>query len=152
MARDFERAVPAIPRVVRRDFESDLGVELADIFRTEAPYGDELRNSFHMADTIDANVASGGGIRLNVEVDAVDPGSGYDYLDVTRYGHAGPITVQTRKTLRWPYSASGYVFAKQSAGSHVGRDWVDTASLEADRALDASENRIGRVIETVVLG
>lgn len=148
-AREFGEAASAIPRVVRRDFQNELAGDLTGMFRDAAPYDFDGRDNYHLQDNIDANMSRGGGIRVTVTAEARSPESGYDYLDVTRYGHAGTIFPVRKRKLKWTQNGQRIV-RPYSAGSTVAGDWVEEGAAAADSAVDEAEGRIGRGIERVI--
>ena len=100
------RAPSTLPRIVRTEFASELAPDLEGEFRDAAPYDYEERDSYHLQDNIDAEMAGGGGMRITVYAEAVSPENGFDYLDVTRFGR-GPTHAQTAKKMRWPGPGGG---------------------------------------------
>lgn len=124
--------------------------ELVGTFQHHAPYDYEERDAYHMRDNIEVDVRDLGRAELLVRVEAISPESGYDYLEVTRFGHEGPIFPVSRKWLKWT-SAGRVRFAKVSAGSHPAFDWVQAAEYESDIILGDISDRVGRQISTRVL-
>ena len=114
-----------------------------------APYDYEERDSYHLQDNIDAEMAGGGGMRITVYAEAVSPENGFDYLDVTRFGR-GPTHAQTAKKMRWP-GPGGWIFRTAAGPWSPGSDWVTDAAYRTDRYLDDAEEEIAREIERQIL-
>jgi hypothetical protein len=142
VARKYSNAGRDLRRIIETDYLTDTREDLREIFRGFAPYDEEDRDTFHMAETIEARVR---GTRIEVEVSAISPESGFDYLDVTRFGHRGRLYPDKGTFLRWK-SGGRVHYARSTAGHHPAVDWVDAALPAAQRAADRSADRIGRKI------
>jgi len=120
-------------------------------FERQAPYDADERDSYHMRDHIESHVEDLGRAQLTVTVEAISPESGYDYLDVTRRGHKGAISVKQQKRLKWK-DAEGTHFAVTTKGHHPASDWTEQAHDNvADHIAEPLANRVGRIISTRVI-
>lgn len=124
--------------------------ELREPFESFAPYDAEERDSYHMQDHITVTVAAAGRIQATVKVEAISPESGFDYLDVTRYGHRGTLTPRRGTFLKWTSGGVTY-YARETAGHHPATDWVEDAEPAAEQAAGDIADRVGRVVYTRLL-
>lgn len=148
-ARDLSRAA----RNLRREMVTLMrasGDELAAPFKAAAPFDVEERDSYHMRDHITVKVSGAGLPHAEVDVQAISPENGFDYLAVTRFGHRGTIRVKRAKYLRWVQQGE-VMYAKETAGWHPAGDWVEDAMPEAEAVADALADRIGRTVYTRLL-
>lgn len=125
--------------------------EIIDIFETFAPYDLDERDDFHMSDHIEVELGTVGRVRSTVSILARDPSSGFDYLNITRFGHRGTIKPKRKRWLRWEAPPGTVHFAKETKGHHPETDWVEEASVVAESEADDLSDRIGRVIYTRIL-
>jgi hypothetical protein len=115
-----------------------------------APYDAEERDDYHLQDNIEARTAARDSIQTTVYARAVDPSSGFDYLDVTRFGHSGRIYPTRGEYLFWR-SNGRLMRARSTAGHHPASDWVDDASVEAEQAAERVAETVGRRVYARVL-
>lgn len=135
--------------IILQEFEH-ASPQMSEVFAHHAPYDFDERDDYHMSEHVEAQVADTGRATMTVRIDAISPESGYNYLGVTRFGHAGPITADPPNRLRW---VSGGVthFARRTAGHHPASDWVENAQFEAEIIAGDIRDRVGREISTRVL-
>lgn len=149
-ARDLSRAARRMRTEMVREFR-DHADELTIPFVAAAPYDIQERDDYHLVDHIKASVSSAGRVQAIVTAEAISPGSGFDYLDVTRFGHRGTIRARSGGFLKFPGLDGQPIFAKETAGSHPGSDWVADAQPEGDAIAGELADRIGRAVVTRVL-
>jgi hypothetical protein len=77
---------------------------------------------------------------------------GYDYTDVTRFGHRGRRVYPKRaRNLRVHYQGhmKGYIWRPSVRGHHPRRDWVETAMPDVRRTLKRAGDRLDTDITAV---
>lgn len=119
------------------------------VFEEFAPFDQDERDDMHLVDHIDARTDISGRVQTTVYVTARSP-SGFDYLDVTRFGHRGPLRPRQAEYLRWR-DGTGWHRALETRGHHPGRDWTEDAAREAEVEADDVADRVGRVVYTRLL-
>lgn len=124
--------------------------ELAEPFFVMSPYDFDERDSYHMQDHISVSVAARGRVEATVKIEAISPESGFDYLDVTRFGNRGSLRPRTSRFLKWQAGGETH-FARETEGFHPATDWVADAQPDAEaRAADVAA-RAGRAVYTRLL-
>lgn len=84
----------------------------------------------------------GGGLEFTVRADAVNPESGYDYVGVTRFGHAvARIYPKHSKALRTPFGPRASV-----RGYKPASDWAEDSFPAIRSHARSVSSRIGRQI------
>lgn len=148
-ARDLSAAARELRSLMLREMRSSAP-EVQAIFEDYAPYDVQERDDFHMQEHIEVVIATAGRIRANVQVLARSPESGFDYLDVTRFGHRGRLVAKRGRFLKWSDGTDTH-WARETAGHHPRSDWVEDAGPEVDVEADLVADRIGRVVYTRLL-
>lgn len=147
--RDLSRAAREMRSLMVRELRA-ASPEVVAIFEEYAPYDFMERDDYHLSEHITAALSTAGRIRVTIRVAAISPESGFDYLDVTRFGHRGTIKPRHKRWLKWSDGIETF-FAKETAGHHPTSDWVEDAQPEAERVTDDVAERVGRVIYTRLL-
>lgn len=146
--RQLSAAAAGMRRVMVSEMRaSEMRLEAA--FEEHAPYDYDERDDEHLVDNIDARTDVRGRVVTTVYVTARSP-SGFDYLDVTRFGHRRPLRPRQAQYLRWRDGA-GWHRALETRGFHPDRDWTVDAAREADSEADDIADRVGRVVYTRLL-
>lgn len=145
----LDKAARDLRSIMLREIR-EFAPEIAVIFEDYAPYDFDERDDYHMADHIEVAIATAGRIRATVQVAARDPATGFDYLDVTRFGHRGRIRRKNKSWLKWSNGSETF-FARETAGHHPRSDWVEDARPEVEVETDRIAAHLGRTVYTRVL-
>ena len=122
-ARDMSEAARRMRGVILQELR-ESEEELREPFERWAPYDlFEDHDTYHMQDHVTVSIATAGKIEANVRVRAVSPNTGFDYLDVTRFGR-GAIVPVSGKVLRFPYHGE-IIFTKYVKPWDPGLDWAE---------------------------
>lgn len=148
-AAQMSRAARELRNVIIREMRGSQD-DVQDTFESRAPYDSDERDSYHLRDHIEARLFVAGRVRVTVYATAKDPRNGFDYLDITRKGHRGPIRPKRAPLLRWRAGGRSFT-AKETAGSHPDSDWVEEALPEAEQIAEDVADRVGRVVYTRLL-
>jgi hypothetical protein len=149
VAGELSRKTKQMRRVLLAEMRASAP-ELTEPFETYALYDLDERDDYHMRDHVTATVAAAGRITTTIRIDAISPESGYDYLDVTRFGHRGTLRAKRTRFLRWE-DAEGLHFARETAGFHPPTDWVEDAQPVAEQVAGDVAERAGRAVYTRLL-
>jgi hypothetical protein len=148
-ARKLDRAARALRSTLIAELRDHVEPKVQTIFSMAAPYDFDERDDVHLADELDARIATAGQIRLTVNSPVRSP-KGFAYTDVTRFGHRGPLIAKGPGPMRWK-DAGGWHAAYMTAGHHPPSDWVEDAQPEAERVVADAADRLGRTIYTRLL-
>lgn len=148
-ARKLRGAARQMRTLMIEEFRTRADPELTEVFQRWAPYDQDERDDYHLQDHIEARVGTSGRVSVTVTAEARSPGSGFDYLDVTRFGR-GPIFPRRAKMLSWVAGGIRY-YARAVGPWSPGGDWVEEASQEAEMIADDIAEETGRVIYTRLL-
>jgi len=149
-AREFDRAARRTQDAINAELR-ELGRELERAYAAAAPV-DSSRTRESVRAVLFFRAARP---RVSIHAGAVDPDSGYPYLDVTRRGHrvariyAKPGSVL--KVHSKPRTAGVYKLAQSVRGARPAEDWVAVASTRARPLFDRAERRLGRRLDTRLL-
>ena len=120
-----------------RDQIRDFGDDAVDIYRSYAPtQSGRLHAGISATDLGDFDVV--------VEVEAIDPKTGFDYAPVTRFGHeTDPIVpVNGGKALKTKIPKPPGPFFASVRGVSVSHDWADDARASLDNMLENAESEL----------
>lgn len=145
VARKFDKTWRDFDHIVSKRMDQAGEFMVEKLFKKAAPKDTgHLRRGISWVKT--------GQLTINIVGEAIDPESGFDYFDVTRFGHTGPIFPFRAKVLHFfmpgDISPSGHifpdaeVFAHSTKGFHPLSDWVDRALPNAREVA----NRTGKLI------
>lgn len=139
VVRSIERQAASLNHKVRGRIK-DYVEEAEEIYAGHAP-----EDSGNLIEGIRAT--DYGDFSVGVEVTAEDPESGYDYVDVTRFGHAtDPIMpVNGGKVLDTKLRPNR--FQSYTKGVEVSTDWVSDAETELDELMDQYREELADEIE-----
>lgn len=149
VAASFDRAQRRLQDSIITEFRY-LGRVVNQAFADAAP-----RGSGRTADNVSARVFFGQASepRITVRTRSIDPVSGYNYLDVTRYGHRSLAIVPRRRrglTIhghRSEVTGDGpSVVRAHATGSRPASDWVQDAYRAVGLELDDAQHRLARGI------
>lgn len=127
----------------------ELEKMLPTIYRRYVP-----RDTGDLERSLEARVAfRREGVRVRVLGGAVR--DGFDYLDVTRFGHRQRVIAAKkgrRLAVHWAGRASSetVIFAGSVKGYRPRRDWVEAAGDQADRFIDTVTSSLDSRVTTIL--
>jgi hypothetical protein len=127
--------------------------QVEDAFRAEAPVASgRLRESVRAAVSFRA-----GSARINVAAGARNPEDGFNYLNVTRFGHRHMV-IEPKEAERLAIHYAGrdegskIAWVPRASGYHPDHDWAGAAARRANPIFTAMSRRIGEDIERGMMG
>jgi hypothetical protein len=155
VAGRFARGSYRLEQAILAEFR-ELRGKIEDTFKQYAPSdrGEAGGIKQHLKAALEFQRGQPG---IAVRVSARDPESGFDYLEVTRYGHRKMVIFPTsgRKSLAVHYAGHRnphiVEFRPYVPGATPDSDWVEDAQPQADRQVADAALRLGTRIETRVV-
>jgi hypothetical protein len=149
VAASFDRAQRRVQDSIITEFRY-LGRVVGQTFADHAP-SDSGRTARNVSARVFFGQASAP--RITVRTRSIDPDTGFNYLDVTRYGHRSLAIVPRRRlglTIHGHRNATTgdgpSVVRAHATGSRPASDWVEDAYRAVGLELDDAEQRIARGI------
>lgn len=143
----LDRAGRRLQGFLLDEWAGNLAPKGTRAFREFAPH-----RSGALARGMQANVRSRGGW-ISVEfVSTARSEEGFDYFPVTRFGRGPVFPHPPRRFLRFRDRSGQVRFARSVKAWKPARDWVQQPVGVMEREFTAAERRIGRRIETSLIG
>lgn len=146
LARDFSKVERRIQNA-RNRMVRESGQATEAIFEASAP-----RDTGQMADSIKSVMHFRGHlIRAQIAVSAQR--DGFDYLNVTRFGHEVPQVVARGKRMAVHVDGrhAAPIYRRVVNPARPARDWVGDATHVSDRYIDDAWRSLGHRIDTILL-